>query len=324
MKSYPALDANAQVIIYTPSQPIPDGTEALGTVTVADGGATVRCDSLTMITHVQAEAKKIGGNAVLITEHRRPSVFGNNCHQFKGTILRLADPAAAALSDPDDSLAVHYIAAPAGRQLPRWHFGVDAGIGWRTNKAFPGLDAGWKEHINSLRFGTSWNLHGNYFFSDGMGIRLLYQGSRAAYSSMASLTSKEDGTTIVSGKQNSHVLTQYVGPAFVLRGAGPKKKWLFDVVLGIGYLYWEDEIRFSNYFITTSGSTIAFQSSLGVEYKWNDHWGAGLNLSTIGGVVNNATQNINGHITPVTYDGEYGGEGVSRVEMLIGLRYYIK
>jgi hypothetical protein len=86
LKSYPALDIDAQVAVYTPSQPIPDGTEALGTVTVADGGATLRCDSLTMITYVQTEAKKIGGNAVLITEYRRPSLFGSNCHQFKGTI----------------------------------------------------------------------------------------------------------------------------------------------------------------------------------------------------------------------------------------------
>jgi hypothetical protein len=325
MKSYPALDADAQVAVYTPSQPIPDGTEVLGTVVVADGGATVHCDSLTMMNHVQTEAKKIGGNAVLITEHRRPSLFGSNCHQFKGAILRLADPDAAATGVAGDSSAASYYATLPRRQLPRWNFGADAGIGWRINKIAPSLNAGWKKHYNSLRFGVSWNLHGNYFFTDELGIRLLYQGSRAAYSSeMATLTNKETGDLIASGKQNSHILTQYVGPSFVMRAAGPKKKWLFDASFGVGYLYWEDEIRFPHYFITMSGGAVAFQSSMGVEYRWDARWGAGFNLSAISGVINSGTRNENGRTTSFTSDGENGGEGVGRIEMLIGLRYYIK
>jgi hypothetical protein len=91
MKTYPALDANEPVAIYSPSQPVPDNSEALGTVAVTDGGLTMPCDSLTMITRMQEEAKRIGGNAIFITEHLRPMLFGSNCHQFKGTVLRITD-----------------------------------------------------------------------------------------------------------------------------------------------------------------------------------------------------------------------------------------
>ena len=322
MKTYPALDAGEPVAVYSQSQPVPDNSEALGTVAVTDGGFTMPCDSLTMMTRMQEEAKKIGGNAIFITEHLRPMLFGSNCHQFKGTVLRIANVETAA-GAPDDSLAVRYVATPPGRRLPRWGFGVDAGAGWRTNSMDPALESDWKHFYNSLRFGVSWDAHGHYFFTDEIGLQLIYQGSQATYSDLATLLD-DDGNVKASGRHHSAIRTHYAGPAMICRAASPKKKWLFDATIGVGYLYYEEAIRFPSYFTVASGSTFAIQTSLGVAYKWDEHWGVGVNLSNVSCAIRNGQYNDNGHKSSLPLDDEGKGNGVSRLEMLIGLRYYIK
>jgi hypothetical protein len=197
------------------------------------------------------------------------------------------------------------------------------GAGWRTNSLDPALESFRKHFYNALRFGVSWDAQGHYFFTDEIGLQLLYQGSQATYSDLATLLD-DDGNVKASGRHRSTIRTQYAGPAVIVRTASPKKKWLFDATLGIGYLYYEETIRFPSYLLSASGSTVALQTSLGVTYKWDEHWGVGFNLASVNGSIRNIHYNDNGRKFSLSLDDDEKGNGVTRIEMLIGVRYYIK
>jgi hypothetical protein len=323
LKQYPALDVSETVSVYSRPQQVPAHSEVLGSVVAADAGATTKCDSSTMIGLVKEEAKKIGGNAVLITKHVRPSIWASSCHQFEGTILRV-DPAGDTLPS-DDLTAAAYLAEPEskGRKLPRFTFGADGGVGWRLNRPNDQMPAIEKVIYNNLRFAPSWNAYADYFFSDHYGIRLSYQASHASASEYVTIYDTEGDRTLASGKMNAYVQISYVGPAFVMRGASKKQKWLYDVAIGLGYLHYKENWKFPNYFITSSGSTVGALLSIGLEYKFAENWGFGFNLLETSGIMTQVNVNQNGAVRSVSTSANEGN-GVARLELLFGVRFHIK
>jgi len=69
-KQYPALNSSTKVEIIQLDENIPSQYEELGTVTLGDAGATSKskCTYEALLNLAIGEAKKIGGNAIKITE----------------------------------------------------------------------------------------------------------------------------------------------------------------------------------------------------------------------------------------------------------------
>ena len=69
----------------------PRGSKILGKVRIGDGGLTTDCDYYSVIERAKLESRKIGGNAIHITEHKFPD-FGSTCHRIEADILWIEDP----------------------------------------------------------------------------------------------------------------------------------------------------------------------------------------------------------------------------------------
>lgn len=89
-KKYPALDYKQDVLVIGLNQPAPDGTEILGQVKIGDKGFTTNCSYETVIDKAKMEARKVGGNAIKIIEHRPPSALGSSCHRITARVLRIS------------------------------------------------------------------------------------------------------------------------------------------------------------------------------------------------------------------------------------------
>ncbi len=63
----------------------------LGKIRFRKQGYTVNCDYKAVIRLAVNEAKSIGGNCLVITEHKVPEI-GNTCHRIKGTVYRIPNP----------------------------------------------------------------------------------------------------------------------------------------------------------------------------------------------------------------------------------------
>jgi hypothetical protein len=114
-KSYPALPFDTEVVVFGISEPVPAG-ENLGTVKIGDTGFSTNCGYDIVISQAKQEARKIGGNALRIIEHKGPTALGSSCDRITAQILRVENLKSAVPSKPlgDVSYAMIHIYRPNG------------------------------------------------------------------------------------------------------------------------------------------------------------------------------------------------------------------
>ena len=88
-KNYTAIDFREEVIVFGIKDPIPANSEELGTVNIGDSGFSTNCGWDVVIDKARIEARKVGGNAIKITEHTPPSTFGSTCDRISAKILKI-------------------------------------------------------------------------------------------------------------------------------------------------------------------------------------------------------------------------------------------
>ncbi|HEX8348695.1 MAG TPA: hypothetical protein VF598_01915 [Hymenobacter sp.] len=65
--------------------------QELGTIRAGDAGDELDCDYLTLVEQAAEQARRLGANVLRIYEHRRPVLWGNNCHHIQAKALRVVD-----------------------------------------------------------------------------------------------------------------------------------------------------------------------------------------------------------------------------------------
>jgi len=88
-KSYPALDYKQEVVVFGLDQPEPDNAEVLGQVKIGDAGLSTNCGYDIVMDKAKLEARKAGGNAIKIIEHKPPTAMGSTCHRITAKILKV-------------------------------------------------------------------------------------------------------------------------------------------------------------------------------------------------------------------------------------------
>ncbi len=88
-KNYSALDYREEVQVLGLQDPVPKSSEELGIVKIGDTGFSTNCGWDVVINKAKMEARKIGGNAIKITDHIPPSVMGSSCHRITAKILKV-------------------------------------------------------------------------------------------------------------------------------------------------------------------------------------------------------------------------------------------
>ncbi|NEN24379.1 hypothetical protein G3O08_12780 [Cryomorpha ignava] len=100
-KTLPALDYRDEVIVIGLSQQEPENSEYIGEVKITDTGFSTKCGYDIVINKAKLAARKAGGNAIKIIEHRLPSALGSTCHRITARILKTdTDFVAKELQEP--------------------------------------------------------------------------------------------------------------------------------------------------------------------------------------------------------------------------------
>jgi hypothetical protein len=89
-KNYAPLDFRQEVIVIGTEQPEPEKSEVLGQVKIGDTGFSTKCGFEIVIDKAKLEARKVGGNAIKILQHRPPGL-GSSCHRITANILWIED-----------------------------------------------------------------------------------------------------------------------------------------------------------------------------------------------------------------------------------------
>lgn len=89
--SYAPIDYAEDIVVLGVDDHIPSDSEILGEIKIGDTGFSTNCDYNTVIELAKLEARKVGGNALKITDHKLPSIMGSSCHRITAEILKVAD-----------------------------------------------------------------------------------------------------------------------------------------------------------------------------------------------------------------------------------------
>ena len=93
-KSYPASVTADKVRLYELGEAVPASAERIGNVSVVDNGVSTKCNYDQVVWLAKQETAKAGGNALALTDHRKPSLLGSSCHQIAGSMLLVSDTVA--------------------------------------------------------------------------------------------------------------------------------------------------------------------------------------------------------------------------------------
>ena len=316
-KTYTPLSQESSVVVYLYQTDIPAGTESIGKVTISDTGFSANCDSLTVMGLIKDEARKIGGNAVCVVDHKKPSIWGSSCHQMTAIILNVTDFNQNPLPVDDTITQFENIQQETVKSLfPKFKIGANIGYGWRGAKLSSEIPADKRDYYKEMTSGLIWDGAFHYYFNDTYGVGLVY----SAYNVENSIYGphRETGETGTLKTKNS---ITFIGPVFAMRSVSNNKKWIFNLSAGIGYFGYYNKETINSQYAKITGSTVGFQWSISEEYKLDKHWGIGVDFSMLSGLLNSINSDINGHkSTSDLKDNER--EGLGQFRLSTGIRYY--
>jgi hypothetical protein len=87
--NYPPLNYKEDVRVFGMQDAVPANAQQIGIVKIGDTGFTTDCSWEFVIDKAKTEARKVGGNAIKITEHLAPDVWTSTCHRITAKILRV-------------------------------------------------------------------------------------------------------------------------------------------------------------------------------------------------------------------------------------------
>lgn len=147
IKSYPKKEESDSVVIYNNRKDIPIDSKRIGRLTTSCVRWMENCDYTTVISLAEPKIRKIGGNALLITEYNKPSLWNSPNFLLKGDVFLVNDffsPPDTALSfrekylyggigvGPETGISIPKISFYdfQNRKFLETYYGAEAGIWW--------------------------------------------------------------------------------------------------------------------------------------------------------------------------------------------------
>ena len=276
--------------LYGVGQVVPETAERIGSVQVVDGGVSTKCNYEQVVALAKLETAKNGGNALALTDHRKPSLLGSSCHQIAGDMLWIGDTANWETGIASD------LSAPVGDKnttgvvksdFQHSTFYVNVGYAFIISKFY--LPSGTSGNPKN---GMDWQLGYDWVARSGFGAGLMYSGYKSSFT---------------YSNVDVKVGLAYVAPQFVMKQK--VGRWGIEEKFGIGYFKYRESAKGTS----ASLSGVGYDFLFGAEYYLSDHVGIGANLGYIGGSL------------PKQDSAEYGDEehtGIFRLHIDAGVRFH--
>ena len=169
-----------------------------------------------------------------------------------------------------------------------------------------GITGAEKKMEDDLSSGLNWDVRFHNYFKPFWGLGAVYSGYHA--SSPNYLGSDIDANIT------------YIAPVFCAKGYIGRTNLMLRSEVGLGYLHMKETISMGGLMADVKGSTVGYNLTVGLEYQLSKGFGLGLDLETILGSFGHLKDSQgNRYENP---DGER--MGLSRINISVGIRYYIK
>lgn len=319
-KSYPTLNPSDSVKVISLKDSSPRNAEILGTVRIYDAGS-VNCGYKIVIEAAKTEARKAGGNALKITEHRPPSIW-SSCHQITAIILKLnpdsltGDSIQQAIS-PESGKTTQSYYVDDKKLYRSFYLSAEGGWSWRISRIDENLNSFQREYLSDLMSGYHYGVSAIYYLNRGLGIGFLYDKHISKNSVQASAIDSTGKT--LYGELRDDISISLIAATVDFRTFSKSGKNSFHFKLGLGYCGYKDVGGFIKY-----GKIESSSFAMTYDFSYNiflaDHWYFAPSLAYRIGTLTSydiTVDNITRHVR--LSSNNY--EGLTRVDLSFGLRY---
>ena len=87
LTTYRPLTFDEEVTVLEIDEPRPKSVETLGIIKIRDTGFSTKCNYDTVLEKAKLEARKVGGNILHLTKHKKPDLW-STCHRIDAVVLK--------------------------------------------------------------------------------------------------------------------------------------------------------------------------------------------------------------------------------------------
>lgn len=190
-------------------------------------------------------------------------------------------------------------------KLPVIDISANIGYGCLLSRT-KGLTGEEKKMEDDLSSGLTWDFRVHSYFKSFYGFGIMYSG----YHSSAKYRGADLNADIT-----------YIAPLFCVRTNLGKTSLILKSEIGIGFLSVKEKALMSYYNPETlTGCTLGYNYTVGLEYRLSRHFGLGLDLDAVFGSIKSLKDS---HGNKYEFEDD-ARMGISRINIFLGLRYYIK
>lgn len=327
-KSYEPVEYTEEVAVFEQNQTIPDNAEILGHMKIDESRFTLtsNCTYNVVVNEAKFEARRIGGNAIKITDHIFPSAT-SSCHKIEADILKIDSSAFIASKEENkkeefesNSLSDSQTATGEVKDAPKFRAAINGGYSYGT--AIPSENIlsdyhNYRDYYKNLKSGYHFGGDVTYYFTEAFGVGL--KGYIHKSSNKLDNISDTTGGTTRYGSMRDNITSSYAGPTFSARFLNQDNTRAILLDLSLGYMgYSNKAVRVDSYKI--NGQSFGFSLSAGYDMEIAKNLILGFQVSYLYGTLLKYDLNDGVSTKTITLDKEEY-ESLNRLDFSVGLRF---
>lgn len=324
MQNYSQLNPQDNVIVYREGETLPIDIKIIGRTAIGDSGFTTNCGLDVMIEKAKNEARKIGANAIVITKHILPSVWGSTCHQIKADLVKTGVQTKVFQNIVQtDTIAKNIAPVTYDSRIVKspinynkFFLTVNYGFGYRTagvEKGTPELEKTVQKELGS---GNSLLMKAGYRANKSNFYGLVYSRFSSSYNLNSIIFTEPNGFQ-GEGRLNQTNTINFIGltSGWNAQGFSPLDTVVFD--LSVGYINYSEKRTFFNTY-EAKGGNLGISSDLSYYVGITKNFKVGPTFSFSGGALKKySIEGSNGYRDTFKFD-ENTFLSLYRVDFMLG------
>jgi hypothetical protein len=324
VQKYSPLNMQDNIIIYQQNATLPPDIKIIGKTEIKDSGFSVNCGFDVVLEKVKNEARKIGANAIVITEHLLPSIWGSSCHRIKANLGKTGAQEVVTQNNVQKDTITKLVVAvsPESKNVKnaitynKYFLTANYGLGFRTASADKTLSQLEQNFQKNLSSGNSLLLKAGYRPSENNYYGFTYSQFSSS-GSLRNVTYTEPNGSQGAGSIGQTNTINFYGltAGWSLSGFSRRDTVCFD--LSLGYITYSEKLKFSATYEATGGN-LGIATDLSYYIGLTKNIKIGPTFSFSGGALKKYSINgNNGFSSTFKYD-ENSFLSLYRVDLMIG------
>jgi hypothetical protein len=324
MQNYSQLNPKDDVIVYREGETLPQDIKIIGKTEIGDSGFTINCGLDIMIEKAKTEARKIGANAVVITKHILPSVWGSSCHRIKADLVKTGvqtnDLQNNIKTDtiPKNEVEVFYesknVKIPSNYN--KLFLTLNYGFSFRTagvEDVTPALEKSFQKELgsgNSFQIKTGFKSTRNSYYG------LVYSRHSSTNSLSNIIFTEPNGFEGIGSTSQTNTINYYgLASGWIVDFFPRKDTFVFD--LSLGYINYSEKRKFFNTY-EAKGGALGISTDISYYFGLTKNFKIGPTFSFSGGALKKYTlESDNGFRQKIEFE-ENTFLSLYRIDLMLG------